>query len=75
LLKAEATRQGRDVSYVLRDLIRQACSPPDPTKLEKIAALQVLILDVRDGLYLVSPDDPESFSSVQLKVKASPDYF
>jgi hypothetical protein len=71
LLKAEASRQGKDVSEILRDLIRLACRPADPSRLEKIAALQVLILDAKDGRYLVSPDDPADLSTLQIWVKPS----
>jgi hypothetical protein len=68
LLKAEATRQQKGVSDILRDLIRRSLSVP-PHDRDRIAYLRVLKLDTRAGKVLVSPDEPEDLSSFQFLVR------
>jgi hypothetical protein len=68
LLKAEAARQQKGVSDILRDLIRRSLFVP-PHDRDRIAYLRVLKLDTRAGKVLVSPDEPEDLSSFQFLVR------
>jgi hypothetical protein len=68
LLKAEAARQGKGVSDILRDLICRSLFVP-PHDRDRIAYLRVLKLDTRSGRVLVSPDDPGDLSTTQLWVR------
>ncbi|MGC2828483.1 MAG: hypothetical protein WB994_02495 [Candidatus Acidiferrum sp.] len=78
-LKAEAARQGRDVSFILRELIHRAydvtTSPLTADagelakSLDKVALLRVLVLGARRGQFLVEPDG-KGFDNIQLWIDA-----
>src|SRR5690349_18316509 len=78
-LKAEAARQGRDVSFILRDLIHRAydvtTSPLTADagelvkKVDREGLLRVLILGARKGQLLVEPDGA-GFENILLWVDA-----
>ena len=68
LLKAEAARQQKGVSDILRDLIRRSLFVP-PHDRDRIAYLRVLKLDTRACRVLVSPDELEDLSTTQLWVR------